>query len=161
MKAYLGKNIDGERFIRLALKDYTGRDSFVFKKRPTGKPYVENGPCFSYSDSFDCRLCVVSEGEVGADIEKRRDPSKYMGIVKRFFAPDEARAADESNFFELYTAKEAYVKFTQMGIFSGMERFSVLSGKVGKVNIIKFSSGDCICAAASETEKEVEIKWIY
>lgn len=162
MTAYLGKNISSERFIQLALRDYTGAErDLEIKVRPTGKPYIEGGPCFSYSDSCGCSLCVVSDYEVGADIEVRRHAEKYMGVARRFFAPDELAAATTENFFEIYTAKEAYVKFTEMGIFSGMEHFSTMSGKVGEINIIKFSDGDCICAAASEKEREVEIKWIY
>ena len=162
MTAYLGKTCDRGVFIRMAVRDYTGEQRvFEIKTRPTGKPYAVDGPCFSFADSGGYVLCAVSGGEVGADLELRRDAKKYMGVAKRFFAPDEAAAVTEDNFFELYTAKEAYVKFTEMGIFSGMERFSALGGKVGGVNIIKFSEGGLICAAASETETEVKTKWIY
>ena len=161
MTAYLAKDMDANQFIQLALKDYTGAaHDFEIKRRSTGKPYIEGGPCFSYSDSKGYSLCVVSDYEVGADMEVKRSAEKYMNVTKRFFAPDEAAAAPADNFFEIYTAKEAYVKYTEMGIFSGMEYFSTMSGKVGEVNIIKFSDGDCICAAASEKEREVEIKWI-
>ena len=161
MIAYLTKNTDADQFIQAALRDYTGTDQdFVIKMRPTGKPYIEGGPCFSFSDSHGYFLCVVSDHEVGADIEFRRSAEKYMDVARRFFAPDERDAATADNFFEIYTAKGAYVKFTEMGIFSGMEHFSTMSGRVGNVYITRFSDGDCICAAASEKEREVEIKWI-
>ncbi len=162
IKAYLAEGMDKEEFVQRALCDYTGRnEAFEIRRKRTGKPYAVNGPCYSFSDSCGFLLCVVSEREIGGDIERRRSAAKYMRIAKRFFAPDEAAAATEENFFEIYTAKEAYVKYTEMGIFSDMERFSVQSGRVGNVNIIRFSDGDCICAAASSYEKEVEIKWIY
>ncbi len=162
MIAYLGRTADSQVFIQMALRDFTGEQRFFeIKRRPTGKPFALDGPCFSFSDGKGYVLCAVSQHEVGADLELRRDAKKYMCVAERFFSPEEFAAANEENFFELYTAKEAYVKFTEMGIFSGMERFSALSGKVGNVNIVKFSEGDLICAAASETEKDVKVKWIY
>lgn len=162
IKAYLAKGMDEKELVSRALRDYTGCDKeFVFKRRSTGKPYAEGGPCYSFSDSCGFSLCVVNDWEIGGDIEMRRSALRYMGVARRFFAPDEAEITTEENFFEIYTAKEAYVKYTELGIFSGMEKFSTLSGKVGEVNIIHFSDGDCICAAASAHEKEVEIKWIF
>ncbi len=160
IKAYLAKGMDKRAFVEKALFDYCGKSGFVFARRPTGKPYAVDGPCFSFSDSRGYMLCAVSDYEIGADLEMKRVAAGYMGVVKRFFAPDEAAAATEDNFFDIYTAKEAYVKFAEMGIFSGMERFSTLGGRVGSVNIIHFSDGCCVCAAASERESEVEIKWL-
>lgn len=162
IKAYLAKNMPESELVRRAVLDYIGGErELVFGLRPTGKPYIVGGPFYSFSDSHGYSLCVVSDYEVGGDIELRRSAHPYMGVARRFFAPDEATVASEDNFFEIYTAKEAYVKFTEMGIFSGMERFSTLSGRVGSVNIIHFSDGDCICAAASEHESEVQVKWIF
>ena len=162
MIAYLSKTDDRAVFIQMALRDFTGQQRvFEIKTRPTGKPYAVDGPCFSFADSHGYVLCAVSHGEVGADLEASRAGEKYMGAARRFFAPDELAAADRDNFFEIFTAKEAYVKFTGLGIFSGMELFSTLSGRVGDVNIIKFSEGGLVCAAASETERDVKIKWIY
>ena len=158
----MGKTEEHDVFIQLALRDFTGEQRvFDIKRRPTGKPYAVDGPCFSFADSCGYVLCAVSRGEIGADLELSRSATKYMPVAKRFFASDEAAAATEENFFELFTAKEAYVKYTEMGIFSGMEFFSAMSGQIGDVNIIKFIDGNCICAAASKTEREVNVKWIY
>lgn len=162
IKAYLSCNCPSGEFIKRSLWEYVGeKREFIFKRHKTGKPYAQNGPFFSFSDSCGYMLCAVSDYDLGADLELRRDSQKYMKIAKRFFAPDEAAAATPESFFELYTAKEAYVKYTQMGIFSGLEKFSALSGRVGSVNIIKFSYGECVCAVASEKESEVEAEWIY
>ena len=107
------------------------------------------------------RLCAL-RGEQRRDWGRfRAEPQCKKIYARRFFAPDEAAAATEENFFKLFTAKEAYVKYTEMGIFSGMEFFSAMNGQVGDVNIIKFTDGNCICAAASKTERDVNIKWIY
>lgn len=161
IKAYLAKNMSEAELVPRAVLDYLDCErELIFGRRPTGKPYIVGGPFYSFSDSHGYSLCVVSDHEIGGDIELRRSAEPYMDVAQRFFAPDEAAIASEDNFFDIYTAKEAYVKFTEMGIFSGMEKFSTLSGRVGSVNIIHFSDGDCICAAASEHESEVEIKWI-
>lgn len=161
IKAYLAKNMPRGELILRAVQAFTGSEKpLQIKRWPSGKPYIEGGPCFSYSDSGGFGLCAVSEAEIGADIEILRPAARYLAVARRFFAPDEAAAATEENFFRLYTAKEAYVKFTGKGIFSGMQSFSALGGRVGRVNIIHFYAGGCVCAAASETETEAEVIWL-
>lgn len=161
MIAYLSKRLRGQSLAAAAIKDFCGKTALSFYRRPSGKPYANDAPYFSCSHSHGFSLCVVSNYEIGADIELNRNAEKYMGVARRFFHPEEFSAVTKDNFFEIFTAKEAYVKFTETGVFGGMDSFSVISGKVGDVNIIHFKSGDCICAAASKNEIEVEIKWIY
>ncbi len=165
IKAYFSDKIFGEELIRRAVTEYTGKPCEAeIKRRPTGKPYIEGGPCFSYSDSCGFGVCAVSRGEIGCDMELKRSCEKYIPVAKRFFHPKEleilAEEGFEEKFFEIYTAKEAYVKFTEMGIFSGLEKFSAAEGRVGDVNLIRFFWGNLVCCAASKRERLVETIWI-
>lgn len=99
-----------------------------------GKPYIEQYPAFrfSISHSGDYAVCVVSEQEVGIDIQKIQDIR--LGVAERFFSEEEkaqieaavldkeeelsetALAKREKMFFRIWSAKEAYVKLTGEGL---------------------------------------------
>lgn len=80
-----------------------------------GKPYLEHGPCFSISHSGNTAVLVVSENEIGADIEKLRTPD--IRIAKRSFSEEEAELAmlSPENFTRLWTRKEAVLKLLGAG----------------------------------------------
>lgn len=87
-----------------------------------GKPIIADFPKhFNLSHSGDYVVCAVSDGEVGADIQKWV-PCKER-TAERFFAPEEwellQRLSGEQRtemFYRLWTRKEAYGKYTGMGI---------------------------------------------
>ena len=87
-----------------------------------GKPAIVNFPkCFNLSHSGEYVLCAVSDGEVGADIQKWI-PYKER-TAERFFAPEEWKLYQETGesrrtelFYWLWTRKEAYGKYTGQGI---------------------------------------------
>ena len=91
---------------------------------PHGKPYLKNYPYyFSISHSGDYVFCVLSEQEVGADIQQKAEYVKE-GVVQRFFAEEEKNywekcASEEEkrdSFYRMWCRKEAYGKLTGEGI---------------------------------------------
>lgn len=86
-----------------------------------GKPYLNNFPWyFNLSHSGDYVLCVLSEREVGADIQIHREQD-VMKLAGRFFPGEETEAllqAEDRNslFFRLWARKEAYGKLTGEGL---------------------------------------------
>ena len=107
-----------------------------FLRTSTGKPYIE--PCvahFSVSHSGGIWACAVSGAPVGFDVELVRYDRPLMAIAKRFFHPDEydylETAADQSEFFTIWTAKESYVKFTGRGLYDGFDHFNTRSDETG------------------------------
>ena len=96
-----------------------------------GKPYLQEIPLFfSLSHSHGTVLCVVSEVEVGADIQYSRDtvtvdPDWEQRLLERFFSEQEkqewsrlAREERRDYFYRQWTRKEAYGKLTGKGIVS-------------------------------------------
>ena len=88
------------------------------------KPYLKNYPYyFSISHSGDYVFCVLSEQEVGADIQQKAEYVKE-GVVQRFFAEEEKNywekcASEEEKrdfFYRMWCRKEAYGKLTGEGI---------------------------------------------
>lgn len=89
-----------------------------------GKPYLKNYPYyFSISHSGDYVLCVLSEQEVGADIQQKA-PTVNERVLQRFFAPEEKVYWEQCDtdtekrdfFYRMWCRKEAYGKLTGEGI---------------------------------------------
>ncbi|MCH5303462.1 MAG: 4'-phosphopantetheinyl transferase superfamily protein [Ruminococcus sp.] len=84
-----------------------------------GKPYCEGGRCFNLSHSGDYVILAVSDCEVGCDIECVRFLD-YERLGKKVFHENEreklGNLSDKQDcFFEIWTRKEAFVKFLGEG----------------------------------------------
>ena len=120
------------------------------RKGPWGKPFL-NSPFediyYSFSHSGNFEAVLVADHVVGLDIEDsaRREARKTENLIKiaeRFFTEEEfkwvrsgakgklltsGRKPDiQRAFFEIWTAKESYVKYTGKGLTHGLHNFSVL-----------------------------------
>ena len=150
MKLYQYKRNDGSAFNE-ALIDYmrvTGKSmpaSLLRGEMPEtrkgkhGKPYFAEQELkdvfFSRSHSHEYEIVCFSDGEIGVDCEDlqaRKDrAADFEKIAKRYFAEDEnkyiepGRPGAEERFFDIWTAKEAYVKYTGRGFAEGFNGFSV------------------------------------
>ncbi len=88
-----------------AAREILGESSPKIEFMENGKPYFENIPLkFSISHSYSRVIVAVSERDIGADIERRREVNG--GIAGRFFTARER----QRDFFEIWTKKEAYGK---------------------------------------------------
>ena len=87
-----------------------------------------NGPDFSLSHSGFFVACAVSSREIGADIEALR-PIR-PALAKRVCTPEELRYIsaggefDSARFLAVWTAKEAYCKYTGEGIAADLRAFA-------------------------------------
>ena len=94
----------------------------VIKKSEGGKPYIdENGVFFNISHSNGVIACVVSDNEVGIDIEliDSKQKNEFLTIAERFFTPSEidfVREAENVNeaFYRVWTRKEAFAKLNDI-----------------------------------------------
>jgi Phosphopantetheinyl transferase len=125
----------------------------------TGKPRfaTDIGLHFSVSHSGQYWGCAISGQPIGLDIQKKSNQYQ-RGIAERFFHPDECRYLLErefDGFFDIWAAKESYVKYSGQGIGDDFSSFSVVQqGRISEsVNglCIQFLPLDldysiCICA---------------
>lgn len=129
------KGTDGEALLKKALRDYSNNKykEPIIARGEYGKPYFENIPIyFSISHTCDIWTCLMADFKVGIDIQISKNLD-YEKIAKRFFSKEEAifvRENGKKSFFEIWTRKEAFVKYTGKGFsnqrFSG---FSVVTEK--------------------------------
>lgn len=100
-----------------------------WEKAAHGKPYLADRSCFfNLTHSENVAALAVSAQEVGLDIEDRTRRVEYLALGQRFFAAAEAaeleNAADQRHFFfEVWTAKEAYIKALGDGLSHPLDQF--------------------------------------
>jgi len=110
-------------------------EEIVFIKNEHGKPYLQDYLKFQFNISHTRNAIAVafSSVEIGIDIE-HIEPPDYR-IAKRFFAPAEqefifSHENPEYAFYEIWTKKEAYIKFLGTGFSTPLKSFDVLNNKI-------------------------------
>lgn len=86
-----------------------------FYYNENGKPYIKNTNIFfNISHSHDYVICVISNKEIGADIEKIRNINinsmKYYCTEKEINYITNNKCDMNKKGFQIYTLKEAYIK---------------------------------------------------
>ncbi|NLL92419.1 MAG: 4'-phosphopantetheinyl transferase superfamily protein [Ruminococcaceae bacterium] len=137
--------------------DYTGSEELVFSmankycnefslespdkiiRNSRGKPFFSERDdlFFSLSHSGDYVGVAFSRNKVGFDIQVHRKHN-YIRIAKRFFSPSEysfVKQKGELAFFDIWSAKESYVKYIGQGLSFGLDSFSVISDGRFKKNV--------------------------
>lgn len=137
------RSVVGEMLVKKAISEHCGIDAekIIIATQENGKPYpVDIDIHFNISHCEDYVVCVIDNKPIGIDIEKIRPVN--MKIAKRFFneqeqkyvfgfAPDEEAFEKEADgetlkrFFEVWTAKEAYLKYTGEGICADLKQVAV------------------------------------
>jgi phosphopantetheine--protein transferase-like protein len=115
-------------------------------KDKNGKPYFDNLEIyFSVSDTAGMKIVALSKYNVGVDTECIKDID-YKRIADRFFTHNESlKVKTARDFFNIWAAKEAYSKYTSLGIAS-FRKFDIF--KLNDVFITKLKVGRQ-CAAYS------------
>jgi 4'-phosphopantetheinyl transferase len=108
----------------------TAAEQFVLKKNEYGKPYLESYPDFHFNISHtkNAIAIAISGSEIGVDIERLREPD--LKIAHRFFTKNEVKYIEAGDvaerFFEIWTKKEAYIKWQGKGLAIPLRSFDVL-----------------------------------
>lgn len=98
-----------------------------------GKPYLNNldGFYFNISHSASVLAIAISNQQIGIDIEQIDCADD--GITKHFFSIGEqefitcvAKGQKNKRFYQIWTAKEAYIKYCGTGLNMSLSSFSVL-----------------------------------
>ena len=132
----------------------------------TGKPYFPDAPQlqFSISHSGAYWLCAFSAAPVGLDVQQHRDCQK-QALARRFFSPAEQAFLERTShapFFDLWCAKESYLKFTGEGL-SGLEAVCTVSPEGGfpsvpgvNLQLLPLFAGysACLCTASPAEIRE-------
>lgn len=124
----------GRAVLRRLLGGYLGATAaeVVIGESAHGKPFVD-GIEFNISHSGELlAMAFRSDAAVGVDIEEENPRLHVREIAERFFAPEEAASLQrlpscESEFYRLWTAKEAVLKAAGLGLAGGLAGVRVTS----------------------------------
>ena len=123
-----------ESFARNILSRYlnVNSNSLLICKNEFGKPYLKDYPNVHYNISHTkgAIVCAVADEPVGVDIERVKNFNKR--IAERFFTQNEQNYIfdkmenQNERFAEIWTMKEAYVKWLGEGMAIPFDSFDVL-----------------------------------
>lgn len=128
---YREEDRHSHELLRRAAARFTGKDPGPIGRGEWGKPFFPDHPAlhFSISHSGAYWLCAFSERPVGIDIQHCGSFLPPEKLSRRFFHPREdsfLAAENYQRFYDLWTAKESFVKFTGRGFYDDPESFSVV-----------------------------------
>lgn len=114
------QSLAADHLARKMLKDRCGAAEIVFRRGENGKPFVELPICFNLSHSGDFAACAVHERPVGVDIEVLREiparTARRVCTARELDSLYEGGAFDSARFLQVWTAKEAYLKYLGCGL---------------------------------------------
>ena len=123
-KLYIEKNTSSKELLKKVLDEYKIKKEIIYNSY--GKPYLKNNELyFNISHSYEYTVLVISNKEVGVDIEKITMRSKVM---EKVFDEDEKKLIkSDEDFTKIWVKKESYVKYLGMGLAYGLENVHTLS----------------------------------
>ncbi len=131
--------IVGEMILKELLEKYYDikYNDCIIKESKNGKPYITNyNIYFNISHKDNLVVCIISNNEIGVDIEKVRKIN--LDTINVFATSNEKNYILEKKedvfkrLFEIYTLKEAYLKMNNDSIIN-INSFDILN--VNKKNI--------------------------
>ena len=136
-----------------------------FETNKYGKPRLKGYTSFHFNVSHTrtAIAAAFSDKEIGVDIEKIIEPN--FDIAKRFFTQNENNyivSQDDSRraFYEIWTKKESYVKYTGFGLNKPLSSFDVVNkGIHAAINTYYFDNYLLsVCTEPSTKEKPKILK---
>lgn len=133
---------------------------WILKKTEAGKPYLKGREDFRFNLSHSGNWVVTAWGSspVGVDVECCHRKNRVETVTRRMFAPEEQayvfRETEDitRRFFEIWTAKESYIKYLGTGLQTDLRSFSVLSLEAPLRIHRKSLPGDYLVAVCTEEE---------
>ena len=124
-------SILSEVLLKEAFNSLNINSSFNYKYNKQGKPYLEDigNIKFNISHSGEYVICLVSNDEVGCDIEEIKDIN--LNIANKFFYNTEyTNIFNSSNkidtFYRYWTLKESFIKSVGLGLSLDLNSFEIV-----------------------------------
>ena len=155
--------IAAEALLRYCVNRHLSIIEFSLVKNAHGKPRLKgcSGFHFNISHSGHWVVLACGETEVGIDVETIRMDSQKEKIARRFYTPQEQsyvfqeQAGAAERFFQIWTAKESYLKYLGTGLQKALNSFCVRSMEFPK--FFTRHLGDCAMTLCTE-EKAYQLE---
>ncbi len=126
---------EGIELSKRAISEFCGTESFNIYYNENGKPLCDKC-CFNISHKRDAVVCVVSDKDIGIDIEyitdiKERKEYMLMSKAESEFINSSPEKRNE-RFFTIFTMKEAFVKMLGGKLKDAAKLNCVIGGEIVK-----------------------------
>ena len=122
-KLYIEKNISSKELLKKVFKDYNVLDNL--KYNDYGKPYLKNKELyFNISHSYEYTVLVISNKEIGVEIEKITMRKNVMEKICN--EEEKALIKTAEDFTKIWVKKECYTKYLGIGLSYGLENVDTI-----------------------------------
>ncbi len=122
-KLFISKKLSTKELLKNVLNKYNIKDEILYNVY--GKPYFKNTNLFfSLSDSKEYSVCVISDSNIGVDIEHI---TYKPNLLKKICTEEELKLINNANdFTKIWVKKESYVKYLGIGLSYGLKNVDTL-----------------------------------
>ena len=124
--------------LRRIVQQELGLSEFSVVRDPDGKPRIEGQDAFHFNLSHSGNRVVIAWGDspVGVDVQRMNAKVDKVKMAARFFTLQEREfifqdpALVEERFYQVWTAKESYLKYLGRGLSMSLTSFCVFSPEI-------------------------------
>lgn len=123
-KLYVKENTSSKDLLEYVLRGNNVNNSIIYNKY--GKPYLKgNELYFNISNKDNITVCIVSDKEVGIDIERIIYKER---VINRICTEEEKRIIKTpEDFTKIWVKKESYVKYLGIGLEYGLKNINTIA----------------------------------
>lgn len=114
------QSLAADHLARQMLSEHFGGAAITLRRDAQGKPFANLPLCFSLSHSGDFAVCAVNRLPVGVDIETLREvpqrTAQQVCSARELEFIYAGGTFNSTRFLQVWTAKEAYLKYLGCGI---------------------------------------------
>lgn len=127
--------VAADALIRYAVGQTLDISEFTVAQDSFGKPYIPGREDFYFNLSHSGRWVVIAYGgsQVGVDVQQMQSDIAKEDMARRYFTVDEQNDIFDAHgdnrvkrFFQIWTAKESYLKYLGTGLRRSLGSFSVV-----------------------------------
>lgn len=120
------KSISLIDFLNAAVQNghFKSFDMASMQRTKNGKPYIDGGQNFSYSNTDGASVLCIGSENLGIDIE-RKNRAMPPRVRKKHFL-----GTPDDQLMHAWTAVEAFVKFSDLPILNVLNSFKISNGQI-------------------------------
>ena len=142
-------------------KDEICYEEVWFAEEAGGKPkLLQKDLFFNLSHAQDLAVCVISDQEVGVDVERKdrlegRKQNRKLQIAKKILTPEEwilweKAGCQTEELISVWTKKESYVKMTGKGLTVNLTTIDTLSNAFYQQIVVEDTYMISVCTALED-----------
>lgn len=162
------RSLAASLLLKMALeKEGICYEGVCFVEEPGGKPkLLKNRLFFNLAHAQELAVCVISDQEVGVDVERRdrmegKEQKRKLQIAKKILTPEEWKLWEKAGcqteeLISVWTKKESYVKMTGKGLTENLTTVDTLSNAFYQQLLVDNAYMLSVCTALEDEYVQVQ-----